>query len=36
MNINGKCLCGRIQYLLEASPSDLAYCVKCDKKQSYS
>ncbi len=26
MNINGKCLCGQIQYLFEASPSDLAYC----------
>ena len=26
MSVNGKCLCGKIQYQLNVSPSDLAYC----------
>ena len=26
MSINGKCLCGQVQYQLQTSPSDVAYC----------
>ena len=26
MSVNGKCLCGGVQYRLSVSPADLAYC----------